>query len=81
MYKRRGRSQGSWSIAWKPRRGRASKALISTPHYRDWCEDNSVRALAAPQFADALVPVLNEVGIKRKMRGDDVFLVGVKLAS
>jgi hypothetical protein len=49
--------------------------------YRHWCEDNRVRALPAPQFADALVPVLNEVGITRKTRGDDVFLVGVKLAS
>jgi phage/plasmid-associated DNA primase len=48
--------------------------------YQEWCEDNRVRALPAPQFADALVPVLNEVGIARKTRGDDVFLVGVRLA-
>jgi hypothetical protein len=49
--------------------------------YQNWCENNNARALPAPQFADALVPVLNEVGIKRKLQGDDLFLMGVRLAS
>ena len=47
----------------------------------EWCEVNDVRALPAPQVADALVPVLNEVGIRRKMAGGDVFLCDVRLAS
>ena len=47
----------------------------------EWCEVNDVRALPAPLFADALVPVLNEVGIRRKMAGGDVFLCDVRLAS
>ena len=47
----------------------------------EWCQVNGMRALPAPQFADALVPVLNEVGIRRKMAGGDVFLCDVRLAS
>ena len=47
----------------------------------EWCEVNGARALPAPQFADALVPVLDEVGIKRKAAGGDVFLCDVRLAS
>ena len=47
----------------------------------EWCEVNCARALPAPQFADALVPVLDEVGIKRKVAGGDVFLCDVRLAS
>lgn len=61
-------------------RSRVESAELYTA-YQEWCGDNRFRALPAPQFADALVPVLNEVGIARKTRGDDVFLVGVKLAS
>ena len=49
--------------------------------YQGWCRNNNALALPAPQFADALVPVLDAVGVKRMSRGDDVFLVGVKLAS
>ena len=75
------RSPVSWSIASRQRRGRASRARISIRHSVEWCEVNDVRALPAPQFADALVPVLNEVGIRRKMAGGDVFLCDVRLAS
>jgi hypothetical protein len=48
--------------------------------YCDWCESNNSQALPAAQFGDVLVPVLNEVGIRRKMAGSDVFLCDVRLA-
>ena len=62
-----------------PRASVESADLYSA--FCEWCQVNGVRALPAPQFADALVPVLNEVGIRRKMAGGDVFLCDVRLAS
>jgi hypothetical protein len=49
--------------------------------YVDWCRAKGVSALPVATFADALVPVLEAAGIKRRAHGDDVFLVDVKLAS
>lgn len=49
--------------------------------YVDWCDEKGVSALPVATFADALVPVLEAAGIKRRALGDDVFLVDVRLAA
>lgn len=48
--------------------------------YGEWCRSKGVSALPVATFADALVPVLEGAGIKRRAQGEDVFLVDVKLA-
>ena len=61
-------------------RGRVEVAALFSA-YQSWCEANGYRSLPVSQFGDALAPVLEAVGIERKARGENVYLVGVKLAS
>lgn len=59
-------------------------SIEATALYRDftaWCERNGVAAMPAPQFGAALLPVMEETGIDHKIKGDEVHLIGVRLAT
>lgn len=48
--------------------------------FNEWCATNQVAALPAQQFGAALLPLMEETGITHTIKGDEVHLVGVRLA-
>jgi len=62
-----------------PRASIDSNALYRA--YTEWCAANDDAPLPAAQFGAALLPVMESTGIAHRIKGDEVHLVGVKLAT